>query len=1181
MHPELQSALDAYRFSRCFDPERYLQAKSSLINAYFAQSGISGCVMGVSGGVDSAVTLGIIAHAARQPGSPIRRILALLLPMHGEGATHQDTASSRGAEVAAAFGVPSVTVDLSSTLTAAREASVASTGIVGTAWASGQLVSYLRTPMLYYQTALLTEQGFRAIACGTTNRDEGSYIGFFGKASDGMVDIQPISDVHKSEVYQLADRLGVPSSVITAVPTGDTYDGACDEDMIGAPYDALEIYTWYLCTDRRDGESWRASLCPDAQSEFMSWGKKFERLHQVNSHKYIGDSPAVHLDLYPRAVPGGWRTQEVGQFTNHISREGALAMRVGPIELASRIKHALRDDPRRTTSMKSLADFGESATLLRDVLSAEVCDEFLRDAVNWPWVPADMHGRAFVPNSELLADEEGSVVGSYRASAYDEEVAQLLWDRLAPFLPGFRTMSDFTPTDWDDYPVWRPVGINPMLRFIRYEKGGALVPHYDAGFDFKDGRRHTLMSVVITLTTPSQELGGNTRFLVDHQRFLPPGERNYTDHDTQAPSCGILVEVPAKAGDVLVFDHRVLHDGSTWNEMSPRILLRTDIIYERCSSHAVHASQESGPLAPLPPQKWARDPTFANAYRVLGGVKEIEEAGYFEDGLEDSPRSDPRWWSAPFDKILKNLVQPKAQDSSKELYVLVSTGAFSPVHAGHLEMMERAKIALEERGHVVLGGYLAPDHDSYISLKCGTDFTPAHQRLDLCERAVRNSDWLMVEHWAALHVPAAVNFTAVIERLQKHLAYYVRTHRPIHVAFVCGSDNARFAKAFAGRGSCICVLRPGYEAEFKRVAEDPAVRPNPRIVFTRNATSPWASSNVRSGNIQALPEEVKHEWLRLRAINPDSDSQAPGVVSLYVRNEGDWAVQPWEHLQGMNPIRLHQAYQNFSKGLVTALEESVLRGRTLECGPEVQSFTLDLHNQNTIFQGIADSSPIISLDPCLPGAVNMEVSRCFEPLSRVDPGFVARPGAAPIATQLERLENTSYILFDDDTFSGHTRDYVRALVESRCTVAKFVTLCDASGPLSASPDGKQKSEYPPRLNLVDCRDFLVGAREAGLVMRLPDGSLCRAPYMLPYVRPHYQASVFLSQEIEFSRRVWGLNKRFFEEVGIRLKVLDMGSAFQRLCELQSFPGEVTMEELCDWHLEHLNASSVPSNLKDT
>jgi NH3-dependent NAD+ synthetase len=65
MHPELQLALDAYRSSRCVEPERYLQAKSFLTNAYFTQSGISGCVMGVSGGVDSALTLGVIAHMAR------------------------------------------------------------------------------------------------------------------------------------------------------------------------------------------------------------------------------------------------------------------------------------------------------------------------------------------------------------------------------------------------------------------------------------------------------------------------------------------------------------------------------------------------------------------------------------------------------------------------------------------------------------------------------------------------------------------------------------------------------------------------------------------------------------------------------------------------------------------------------------------------------------------------------------------------------------------------------------------------------------------------------------------------------------------------------------------------------------------------------------------------------------
>jgi hypothetical protein len=105
------------------------------------------------------------------------------------------------------------------------------------------------------------------------------------------------------------------------------------------------------------------------------------------------------------------------------------------------------------------------------------------------------------------------------------------------------------------------------------------------------------------------------------------------------------------------------------------------------------------------------------------------------------------------------------------------------------------------------------------------------------------------------------------------------------------------------------------------------------------------------------------------------------------------------------------------------------------------------------------------------------------------------------------------------------------------------------------------------------KPIFVNIRKAGWVMKLPDGLLCRAPYMLPYVRPHYQASVFVSEEINFSRRVWKLNRQFFLLVGVKLHISDMSPAFRRLCEVQSFPSSTTMEALCDWHLDHLSASS--------
>src|SRR6185503_20350144 len=107
-------------------------------------------------------------------------------------------------------------------------------------------------------------------------------------------------------------------------------------------------------------------------------------------------------------------------------------------------------------------------------------------------------------------------VGSHRATAWSAELAMSLWKRLAPVVPSVRFMGERTPTDFFETPArkghrsWRVVGLSPLLRFMRYDGEGRHLCHYDAGFDYGDGRR-TLMSVVFYLTTAKGS--GATRFV--------------------------------------------------------------------------------------------------------------------------------------------------------------------------------------------------------------------------------------------------------------------------------------------------------------------------------------------------------------------------------------------------------------------------------------------------------------------------------------------------------------------------------------------------------------------------------------------------------------------------------------------------------------------------------------------
>ncbi len=1107
MHPDLVTSLAELRARRNFDVRRVLDAKVALLNSYFAACGLTAAVVGVSGGVDSAVTTGLVRRAMDAPGSPIRRVIAACMPMFTDGATNQADATARGREVATWARAELRTIDL----TAAHHAMRAAVGPLSP-WASGQLVSTLRTPALYALTSNLTEEGENGVVVGTTNRDEGAYLGFFGKASDGMVDVQLISDLHKSEVYALGRALGVPSSVLAATPSGDVFDGRVDEQMIGAPYDAVELV---LGLHRRPDPRWS----PDALAQFSTWARAIEALHAHNAHKYAVGSPAVHLDALERAVPGGWSTTA-----------RPTAPTTGPF--VGRFSLPAMDEMTwRRPEVRPIADLGDSGFVAAGVLDRAP------DLAGIDWVPVGLDGRPRADaGAPIGSSDTGAPIGSWRATAVDQGLADALWERLRTVLPCVRTFGTDDPTDHGGHPTWRPVGLNPVLRFIRYAPGGTLVPHYDAGHDFGDGRHHTLTSVLISL-----DGRGATRFLIDGQRHLPLPWRAFDDPAAARIAHGTLERVALNAGEALVFDHRVLHDAEPWAGPGDRVVLRTDVIWQRCGPPyraALPAPRPHHEVLGVPPNapravvdaawtrilsptadlrlawKVLRDPFVGPAYTAIGDDA-AGPSGFFDDGSDAlvDPCETPDWWVTP-------PPPPAPLDPDKWPCVLLCTGAYCPPHAGHVAMFHLARKAVEDAGGQVLAGYMSPGHDGYVLRKV-PDGPNAAERIALCEDLVHDVPWLLVDPWEAQHTPVAVNYTDVVAHLEVVMARVVRSHRPVRVVYVAGGDNARFALSFVERGRCVIVGRPGTEAAVEAARKHPFVAGNERLLF------------VEGDRTEASRE--------LRAARPKATATRR-TLRLYVRDEGAWAVEPW----AANPA-VTEAWAAFRAGALTDLRRAYDEG-----GVDLDLVHLSLDDQRDAIAARPAPAPIVSLDACLPGHADLAVSRAFGLSSTRGPiGLTARPGARPVVEQLADLPHGDVVLLDDDVATGGTLDAVRRLLPAH-------TRPIASWVAAEVGDGE----------LLDLRDLLPGAREAGLVVQLPSGSHGRAPYLAPYVRSPARMQLPWTRELAFSRAVWGHAEAFYAATGLR--VGDTWPAFRDLLQEVGFEDAARMRDVCAWHRERLS-----------
>lgn len=176
--------------------------------------------------------------------------------------------------------------------------------------------------------------------------------------------------------------------------------------------------------------------------------------------------------------------------------------------------------------------------------------------------------------------EPGDPIGSWRASSFQEEYARVLFERIRPFIPAVRHFDENAKTDWDHHEQWEPIGINPLLRFIKYTDGGLLVPHYDAPYVASDEER-TLMSFVVYLDNDPNLEGGAVRFLHDPQENVRLEDRNLADLTEPATEDEVRISLHPTPGSAVVFDHRVLHESQLVQGTGQKTIIRTDIVYRK------------------------------------------------------------------------------------------------------------------------------------------------------------------------------------------------------------------------------------------------------------------------------------------------------------------------------------------------------------------------------------------------------------------------------------------------------------------------------------------------------------------------------------------------------------------------------------------------------------------------
>ncbi len=268
------------------------------IRGQLAQAGFERAVVGLSGGIDSALVAFLVA-AAIGP----ERLLCVLMPY----ATSSPASREDAEEVVRRLGCASELVAITAMVDAfygidGRAGASGPDGLEASPVRRGNFMARMRMAVLYDRSVI-----WGGLVVGTGNKTE-TLIGYTTIWGDSACAFNPIGDLYKSQVRQVAAAVGVPEAIIRKAPSADLWPGQTDEAEADFTYPQLDRLLYLMIDRRRSREELAASGFDPAlvdRVERLVAGAEFKR--QVPPLAKLGPRTTGLDYLYPRRRPGSAR----------------------------------------------------------------------------------------------------------------------------------------------------------------------------------------------------------------------------------------------------------------------------------------------------------------------------------------------------------------------------------------------------------------------------------------------------------------------------------------------------------------------------------------------------------------------------------------------------------------------------------------------------------------------------------------------------------------------------------------------------------------------------------------------------------------------------------------------------------------------------------------------------------